>query len=243
MNFSIHPIDFDSGLLSKKVGSVQIHNTCFSLPLEKNIIRQAKEEGYTFISIKSGIKLETKNFYFVGELLSLSANIESLTLKLNRFPDRFPAVPLEINNFIEYSGILHNTQKTRFSTDPMIPEELVRRHKFKMLETYQRRCPELTRGIFTEDNKLASLLTCYKSANTLNLYEIIVDKKYLQAIMGIQLIKSIVGVAQHLYSDITTAQTAVYRDNLASLSFFNGLGFDSASSSFFYHYWIQENID
>lgn len=231
---------FDSGLLAKKVGEVQLPNTEVRniLSFLRLGIIQASEEDYDLISVELPYEIKALGWIYVGCLLNFEGALDITRSRLQRYVDRWSVHEMTNQEWHDLPSFLENhLAENRFAKDPHICRNAVIAQKIKIIEAH--RVKSGVGYVASKEGKIVGFQFSYASDfRTAVLYEIEISPEYRNGFMALSLLGSSLGKLAEKERHLVYVRSSIYEDNLASLNLFRLLGLTlNPRRKYYYHFW------
>ena len=237
MEFKIEENSFDSKTLTPKAGNVILRS--YNKEIGLSVLNYARQEGYSFLSLKTPQPLEIEGFNLMGVIQILQNTIDIICSKVRNVEDKFSVRQIAGNDWEQIKELLYIASPTRFSKDPHLFSYQVVTHKLKILQHVAKQFPEYSLGAFSRENELLGFLFLRISEDQKLIFqEILVKPNCRSGFASLQLVKKNIDLAM-AHNNFHDVITKIYTDNISSIEFFKKLGFVvTQDKEYHYHSWL-----
>jgi GNAT superfamily N-acetyltransferase len=237
---------FDSGLIAPRVGSITLgdHTTIGDAEVPA-LVDAAAAESFDLIWIQTSSRLETTLLDYRGTLVELEGLRGHVLARAGLAESRYRVRALESEtDWAEVETLMPFAAATRFSTDPHVPEASFRKHKLAMLKSlvenrHGKIALAYSRG---ESAGLVGYQCTSVDSDRIHLYEIAVDTEFRRGFAGLNLVRYNLDRFILTHPDAERIIVRIYENNIASLRFFEHLGFrPTGQLRHYYHFWGNQH--
>lgn len=235
--FQIVESPLDSGVLAERVGVLEADNADPSGP-PRDLLAAARQSGYRLLLHQSTARRDWPDFWYLGA----TEEYEGTTQGIRTVPGwaaHFAIAPLAAGAWNQLEPLLAFATPTRFSRDPQLSLETVRRHKRLNLEARAGTPPVYTVVARSQSGMPLGFQCSYVRQDRFVLYELMIRPQALAGVLATELLLYNLASLRRRQPAVTKVVTTVYRENHAAADFFTRLGLAATGRVLHhYHLWL-----
>jgi dolichol-phosphate mannosyltransferase len=233
--FRITDSRFDSGVLADRVGVVEGDDADASSPPDE-LLASARQAGYQLLLHQSPVPRNWPEALYLGATEEYEGTIQSIRT-VPGGAVHFSIAPA--GSWKQIEPLLAFAAPTRFTGDPRLSPETVRRHKRLNLETRAGDPPAYTVIATSRSGVPLGFQCSYVCGDRFVLYELMIRPQALAGVLATELLLYNLATLRRQQPTVTKVVTTVYRENHLAVDFFTRLGLTSSGRVLHhYHLWL-----